>query len=106
MQAKQQLSNFLQTYNLPNEYLAKVAKSVAKLETVTTPSQFNFIMKRAVHPLIQLQIHPPYLSSPANWNFAKERLTEEEIEEEEGSNQMLPQPFHPDLAELNEKHPT
>ena len=27
-------------------------------------------------------------------------------EEEEGSNQMLPQPFHPMLAELDEKHPT
>ena len=82
-----------------HEYSAKVAKSVAKIGTVSTPSQFNFIMKRAVCPLI-------YLSSPANWNFAKERLTEEEIQEEEGSSQMLPWPFHPDLAELDEKHPT
>ena len=86
--------------------MAKVAKSVAKLhQTVTTPSQFNFIIKRAVCPLIQLQI-PPHLSSPANWNFFKERITEEEIQEEEGSNQMLPQLFHPDLAKLDEKHPT
>ena len=46
------------------------------------------------------------MSSHANWNFAKERLTEEEIQEEEGSNQMLPRPFHPDLAQLDEKHPT
>ena len=61
-----------------HEYLAKVAKSVAKLGAVTTPSQSNFIIKRAVCPLIQLQIPPPpHLSSPANWNFAKERLTEE-----------------------------
>ena len=88
-----------------HEYLAKVAKSVAQLRTVTTPSQFNFIMKRAVHPFIQFQI-PPHLSSPTNWNFAKERLTEEEIQEEEGSNQMLPWPFHPDLAQVDEKHPT
>ena len=88
-----------------HEYLAKVAKSVAKLGAVTTPSQFNFIIKRAVYPLIQLQIPPPpHVSSPANWNFAKERLTEEEIQEEEGSNQMLPQLFHPDLAQLDEKH--
>ena len=42
-----------------HEYSAKVAKSVAKLGAVTTPSQFNFIIKRAVHPLIQLQIPPP-----------------------------------------------
>ena len=34
----------------------------------------------------------------------KERLTEEELEEEEGSNQMLPWQFHPALAKLNEKH--
>ena len=75
-----------------HEYLVKVAKSVEKLGRVTTPSQFNFIIKRAVCPLIQLQIPPPphHLSSPANWNFAKEKLTEEEIQEEEGSNQMLP----------------
>ena len=66
-----------------HKYLAKVAKSVAKLGTVTTLSQFNFIMKRTVCPLIQFQIPPPpHLSSIANWNFAKERLTEEEIQEE------------------------
>ena len=31
-----------------HEYTAKVAKDVAKLRTVTTPSQFCFIMRRAV----------------------------------------------------------
>ena len=71
-----------------HEYTAKVTKNVVKLRAVTTPSQFCFIMRRAVRPLIQIQV-PPQLSSPANWNFAKERITEEEIEEEEGSNQML-----------------
>ena len=55
--------------------------------------------------MIQLQI-PLQLASPPNWNFAKERLTEEETLEEEGANQMLPQPFHPKLAEVDEKHPT
>ena len=88
-----------------HKYLAKVAKSVAQIGAVTTPIQFNFIIKRAVCQLIQLQIPPP-LSSPANWNFVKERLTEQEIQEEEGSNQMLPQLFHPDLAQVDEKHPT
>ena len=39
-----------------HEYSAKVAKSVAQFGAVATPSQFNFIMKMAVHPLIQLQI--------------------------------------------------
>ena len=62
-------------------------------------------MRRAVQPLIQIQV-PPQLPSPANWNFVKERLTEEELEEEECSNQMLPQPFHPMLAKLNKKHLT
>ena len=32
-----------------HEYLAKVAKSVAQFRTVTTPSQFNFIMKKSAH---------------------------------------------------------
>ena len=88
-----------------HEYTAKVSKDVAKLRAVTTPSQFCFIMRREVQPLIQIQV-PLQLSSPANWNFVKGRLTEEELEEEEGSDQMLPQPFHPMLAKLDEKHPT
>ena len=62
-------------------------------------------MRRAVRTLIQLQV-PPQLSSPANWNFVRERLTEEELEEEEGSNQMLPRLFHPILAKIDKKHPT
>ena len=45
-----------------HEYSAKVTKSVAKLGAVTTPSQFNFIIKREVCPLIQLQI--PLLPPP------------------------------------------
>ena len=53
-----------------HEYTAKVAKDVAKLRAVTTPSQFCFIMRRAVQPLIQIQV-PPQLLSPANLNFAK-----------------------------------
>ena len=53
-----------------HEYSAKVAKDMAKLGAVTTPSQFCFIMRRAVQPLIQIQV-PPQLSSPANWNFVK-----------------------------------
>ena len=72
-----------------HKYSAKVAKAVAQLRTITTPEQFQFIMKRAVHPLIQLQI-PPKLESPANWHFAKERLTEEEALEDPGVNEMLP----------------
>ena len=47
-----------------HEYSAKVAKSVAKLGAVTTPSQFNFIIKRAVSSLIQLQIPPPPICLP------------------------------------------
>ena len=56
-----------------HEYSAKVAKAVAQLGTITTPEQFQFIMKRVVCLLIQLQI-PIELASPANWHFAKERL--------------------------------
>ena len=90
---------------LAHEYSAKVVKAVAQFGTVATPEQFGFIMRRAVRPLIQLQI-PPQLVSPANWNFRKERLTEEEILEEQGVNQMLSWPFHPKLAAIDEKHLT
>ena len=85
--------------------LVKVAKSIAQLGQVSTPEQFGFILRRSVQPLIQLQI-PPYLASPANWSFEKEWLTPEESLEELGLNQMLPQPFHPKLSVLDEKHPT
>ena len=83
----------------------KEAKAVTQLSTVSTPEQFCFIMRLVVSPLIQLQI-PLQLASPANWNFAKEHLTEEATLEEEGANQMLPWPFHPKLAEVDKKHPT
>ena len=55
--------------------------------------------------MIQLQI-PPHLASPANWSFEKEQLTPKESLEKLGLNQMLPQPFHPKLSALDEKHPT
>ena len=87
------------------EYSAKVAKAVAQFRTVAKPEQFGFIMRRAVRPLIQLQI-PPQLASPANWNFRKERLTKEQTLEEQGVNQMLPWPFHPKLVAIDEKHLT
>ena len=90
---------------LTHEISVKVAKAVAQLGTVATPEQFGFIMRRAVRPLIQLHL-PPQLASPANWNFRKERLTEEERFEEQGVNQMLPWPFHPKLVAIEEKHPT
>ena len=41
-----------------------------------------------------------------NWNFTKKSLTEEQTLEEEGANQMFLWPFHPKLAEVDEKHPT
>ena len=59
-------------------------------------------MRRSVRPLLQLQI-PPHLASPANWNFRKERLTEEETLEEQGVSQMLPQPFVPKLVAIVKK---
>ena len=84
----------------PDPHTIKSQTSEEKIPT----EQFCFIMRQPVHPLIQLQI-PPQLASPANWNFAKECLTEEETLEE-GANQMLPQPFHSKLAEVGGKHPT
>ena len=45
-------------------------RAVAQFGTVATPEQFGFIMRRAVRPLIQLQI-PPQLVSPAKLHKRK-----------------------------------
>ena len=58
-----------------NEYSAKVAKAMAKLGAITTPSQFCFIMKRALRPLIQLQIPPPTTVIPSQLEFCQRKTS-------------------------------
>ena len=62
-------------------------------------------MQLAVRPIIQLKI-PLHLSAPTELKFEKERLTPEEIAEENCCNLILPRPFHPKFAKLDFKDPT
>ena len=63
------------------------------------------MLQHAVRPIIQLKI-PPHLSAPSELKFEKERLTPEELNEENCCNLILPQPFHPKFTKLDTKDPT
>ena len=69
--------------------MAEVAKAVVDISTVASPEQFTFILQNAVRPLIQLKV-PPHLSAPTELRFEKERLTPEEVTEENRCNLILP----------------
>ena len=88
-----------------HNHMAQVAKAVVDLSKVSSPDQFTFVLQLAVRPIIQLKI-PPHLSAPTELRFDKERLTPEEITEENCCNLVLPQPFHPKLSTIAFKHPT
>ena len=86
-------------------HMSEVAKAVVDVSEVSSPEQFTFVLQLAVRPIIQLKI-PPHLSAPTDMLFEKERLTPEEITEENCCNLILPQPFHPKIATIDFKHPT
>ena len=88
-----------------HNHMAEVAKSIIDVSEVSSPEQFTFVLQLAVRPIIQLKI-PPHLSAPTELRFEKERLTPEEIAEENCCNLILPQPFHPKFAKLDFKDPT
>ena len=88
-----------------HNHMAQVAKAVVDLSKVSSPEQFTFVLQLAVRPIIQLKI-PPHLSAPTELRFDKERLTPEEITEENCCNLILPRPFHPKFSCIAFKHPT
>ena len=63
--------------------------STVDLGKVSSPAQFTFVLQLSVRPIIQLKI-PPHLSEPTELKFEKERLTQEEITEENCCNLILP----------------
>ena len=87
-----------------HNHMAEVAQAVVDLSEVSSPEQFIFVLQLAVRPIIQLKI-PPHLSAPTELKFEKERLTPEEITEENCCNLILPQPFHPKFSTIAFKHP-
>ena len=84
--------------------MAEVAKAIVDVSEVSSPEQFTFVLQLAVRPIIQLKI-PPHLSAPTELKFEKERLTPEEITEENCCNLILPRPFHPKFATIDFKNP-
>ena len=88
-----------------HNHMSEVAKAVVDVSEVSSPEQFTFVLQLAVRPIIQLKI-PPHLSAPTELKFEKERLTPEEITEENCCNLILPQPFHPKFATIDFKNPT
>ena len=101
-QAVTRLSSHLQdTHN----HMAELAKAIVDVSEVSSPEQFTFVLQLAVRPIIQLKI-PPHLSALTELKFEKERLTPDEITEENCCNLILPQPFHPKFAKLDFKDPT
>ena len=94
-QAVTKLFSYLQdTHN----HLAEVAKQVIMVSEVSLPEQFTFVLQHAVRP--------PHLLAPSELKFEKERLTPEELNEENCCNLILPRPFHPKFAKLDTKDPT
>ena len=88
-----------------HNHMAEVAKAIVNVSEVSSPEQFTFVLQLAVKPIIQLKISP-HLSAPTELKFEKERLTPEEIAEENCCNLILPRPFHPKFAKLDYKDPT
>ena len=88
-----------------HNHLAEVAKQVVMVSEVSSPEQFTFVLQHAFRPIIQLKI-PPHLSAPTELKFEKERLTSEELNEENCCNLILPQPFHPKFTKPDTKDPT
>ena len=72
-----------------HNHMAEVAKAIVNVSEVSSPEQFTFALQLAVRPIIQLKI-PPHLSAPTELRFEKERLTPEEITEENCCNLILP----------------
>ena len=71
-----------------HNHMAEVAKQIIIVSEVSSPEQFTFVLQLAVRPIIQLRI-PPHLSAPTELKFEKERLTPEEITEENCCNLIL-----------------
>ena len=72
-----------------HNHMAEVAKAIINVSEVSSPEQFTFVLQLAVRPIVQLKI-PPHLSAPTELKFERERLTPEELTEENCCNLILP----------------
>ena len=102
---QQAVTNLFSHLQDTHNHTAEVAKAIVNVSEVSSSEQFTFVLQLAVRPIIQLKI-PPHLSAPTELRFEKERLTPEEIAEENCCNLILPRPFHPKFAKIDFKDPT
>ena len=72
-----------------HNHMAEVAKAIVNVSEVSSPEQFTFVLQLAARPIVQLKI-PPHLSAPTELKFERERLTPEELTEENCCNLILP----------------
>ena len=72
-----------------HNHMAEVVKAIVNVSAISSPEQFTFVLQLAVRPIVQLKI-PPHLSSPTELKFERERLTPEELTEENCCNLILP----------------
>ena len=72
-----------------HSHMAEVAKAIINVSEVSSPEQFTFVLQLADRPIIQLKI-TPHLSSSTELKFERERLTPEELTEENCCNLILP----------------
>ena len=84
---------------------AEIARHHAVLARKLQPSQFEFILKHSVHPLIKFEV-PSRLCNPRELHFMKHNLTSEEIFEQRAMNNILPRPYHTKLETVEGKHAT
>ena len=102
---QQAVTNLFSHLQDAHNHMTEVAKAIVNVSEVSSPEQFTFVLQLAVRPIIQLKI-PPHLSAPTELIFEKERLTPEEMAEENCCNLILPLPFHLKFAKIYFKVPT
>ena len=85
--------------------IAGIAGTLATLARRLNPNQFQFLLKHAIRPLVQLQVLA-ILCHPGELTFAKTHLTDEESFEQKAVNTVLPRPHHLNLDKIPAKHPT
>ena len=102
---REKVCNLFDSLSTAHTAIADVAGNLAILGRRLDPTQFQFLLKHSVRPLVQLQV-PARHCNPADLSFAKASLTDEEMFEHRAMNNMLPRSHHPDLEAVDPKHPT
>ena len=102
---REKVCDLLDSLSTAHAAIANIAGNLATLGRRLDPTQFQFLLKHSVQPLVQLQV-PARLCNPGNLTFAKASLTDKEIFEQRAVNNMLPRPHHSDLEAVDPKHPT